>query len=205
MSGKGTDTRQDILKAAKAEFMEKGFRGASLRNIVKTANVTTGAFYGYFESKEQLFDALVEEPAAFIMEEFNRIQAEFKTYSAEKQKEEMGKISGRSMIEWVDYIFDHADAFKLILSCSEGTKYENYIHAMAETEIRATHDFTAVMNRSGENLKTADEDLEHILISGMFTAYFEMVLHDIPRERAKNYVAQLHAFYTAGWTAIMGF
>ena len=205
MSGKGTDTRQDILKAAKAEFMEKGFRGASLRNIVKTANVTTGAFYGYFESKEQLFDALVKEPAAFITDEFNRIQAEFKTYPAEKQREEMGKISGRSMLQWVDYIFDHADAFKLILSCSEGTKYENYIHVMAETEIRATHDFTDVMNRSGKNLKTADEDLEHILISGMFTAYFEMVLHDIPRERAKTYVSQLHAFYTAGWTAIMGF
>ena len=41
-------TQQKILEAAKQEFLEKGFQGASLRNIVKTAGVTTGAFYGCF-------------------------------------------------------------------------------------------------------------------------------------------------------------
>ncbi|MFR4773937.1 MAG: TetR/AcrR family transcriptional regulator [Ruminococcus sp.] len=42
----GTQTR--ILAAAKTEFLEKGFRNASLRTIVKLAGVTTGAFYGYY-------------------------------------------------------------------------------------------------------------------------------------------------------------
>ena len=37
----GTQTR--ILAAAKTEFLEKGFRNASLRTIVKLAGVTTGA------------------------------------------------------------------------------------------------------------------------------------------------------------------
>jgi len=34
--------------------LEKDFNSASLRNIVKTAGVTTGAFYGYFSGKEAL-------------------------------------------------------------------------------------------------------------------------------------------------------
>ena len=34
-----------ILSAAMQEFLKKGFKSASLRNIVKTAGVTTGAFY----------------------------------------------------------------------------------------------------------------------------------------------------------------
>lgn len=50
-----------IHTAAKAEFMEKGFQAASLRNIVKTAGVTTGAFYGYYNSKEELFSAVVAD------------------------------------------------------------------------------------------------------------------------------------------------
>ena len=41
-----------ILSAAMQEFLEKGYKSASLRNIVKTAGVTTGAFYGYYDSKE---------------------------------------------------------------------------------------------------------------------------------------------------------
>lgn len=46
----GTQTR--ILAAAKTEFLEKGFRNASLRTIVKLAGVTTGAFYGYYSNKD---------------------------------------------------------------------------------------------------------------------------------------------------------
>ena len=40
-------TLNKIQQAAIDEFLEKGFRGASLRQIVKHAGVTTGAFsYG---------------------------------------------------------------------------------------------------------------------------------------------------------------
>ena len=46
-----------IFSAAMQEFLEKGFKSASLRNIVKMAGVTTGAFYGYYDSKEDLFEA----------------------------------------------------------------------------------------------------------------------------------------------------
>lgn len=55
----GEQTTLDrILSAAMEEFLAKGFKSASLRNIVKTAGVTTGAFYGYYDSKEALFEAL---------------------------------------------------------------------------------------------------------------------------------------------------
>lgn len=54
-------TLEHIHIAAKKEFLEKGFRSASLRIIVKSAGVTTGAFYGYYSSKEELFAALVDE------------------------------------------------------------------------------------------------------------------------------------------------
>ena len=46
MNRNENNTLDDILSAAKAEFSEKGFQSASLRRIVKNADVTTGAFYG---------------------------------------------------------------------------------------------------------------------------------------------------------------
>ena len=55
-----------IHSAAMQEFLEKGYKSASLRNIVKTAGVTTGAFYGYYNSKEDLFEALVGVQEHFI-------------------------------------------------------------------------------------------------------------------------------------------
>lgn len=201
---KQNNTLDNILNAAKAEFLEKGFRGASLRNIVKNANVTTGAFYGYFKSKEDLFDALVSKPADFIIREFNRIQTEFTYLTPDEQEAGMGKISKNSLIDWIDFIIDHSDVFKLILKSSEGTRYENFIHDMVTREVQATHDFIKTLNQNGKNIPCPDDNLAHILISGMFTAYFEIALHDMPKESAKKYVDDLSKFHIAGWAAIMG-
>ena len=44
----------------------------------------------------------------------------------------------------------------------------------------------------------------HIIASGMFNGLFEIVVHDMPREQARLYVAQFRAFYTAGWLKLMG-
>lgn len=41
MSNEESTTLKNILSAGKAEFLEKDFNSASLRNIVKTAGVTT--------------------------------------------------------------------------------------------------------------------------------------------------------------------
>lgn len=69
-----------ILSAAMQEFLEKGFKSASLRNIVKTAGVTTGALYGYYDSKEDLFEALVDEHYSFLLDCFRKAQKELINY-----------------------------------------------------------------------------------------------------------------------------
>lgn len=54
-------TKERILECAKEEFLKKGYREAQLKDIASAAKVTTGAIYRHFESKEELFYALVQE------------------------------------------------------------------------------------------------------------------------------------------------
>lgn len=202
--GKAADTLARIRAAGQREFLRMGFREASLRQIAKDAGVTTGAFYGYFRSKEELFNALVEEPARVIMAQFVSAQNTFAGLPAEEQPDQMGKISGDCMDWMVGYVYEHFDAFKLILCCSEGTRYENFIHEMVQIEIASTHQFMAVLEQLGHPVAPIDPQLEHLLVSGMFSAFFEMVIHDMPQQQAVRFIKELRAFYTAGWTEIMG-
>ena len=135
MSNEESTTLKKILSAGKAEFLEKDFNSASLRNIVKTAGVTTGAFYGYFSGKEALFAALVEEHAKAIMNIFMSAQEDFKKLPEEEKANHMGVESRTSLNKIVDYIYEHFDEFKLIICKSEGTSYENFIHNMVEIEV----------------------------------------------------------------------
>ena len=64
-------TRDRIHEIARLEFLDKGFQGASLRNIVKEAGVTTGSFYWYYSSKEELYDALVGEHYNHILQMYD--------------------------------------------------------------------------------------------------------------------------------------
>ena len=135
MAKEELSTLNNILDAGRAEFLEKGFKSASLRNIVKTAGVTTGAFYGYFSGKEALFAALVEEHAKAIMNIFMSAQEDFEKLPEEEKANHMGVESRTSLNEIVDYIYEHFDEFKLIICKSEGTSYENFIHNMVEIEV----------------------------------------------------------------------
>ena len=52
--------RQDIIDAALEEFREMGFSGAKTTRIAKKANVSSRTLYNHFESKEVLFQAVLE-------------------------------------------------------------------------------------------------------------------------------------------------
>lgn len=51
----------EIVQAALEVFAEKGFAGAKLDDIAKRAGVSKGALYLYFETKEDIFRAVVRE------------------------------------------------------------------------------------------------------------------------------------------------
>jgi AcrR family transcriptional regulator len=56
---RGRKTRNKLLEAAEIEFGEKGFHEAGISGITYRAGVALGTFYTYFESKEEIFRALV--------------------------------------------------------------------------------------------------------------------------------------------------
>ena len=176
MSETEKTTLERILSAAMQEFLEKGYQSASLRNIVKTAGVTTGAFYGYYKSKEELFEALVGEQYDYFMDCFRKAQYDFAALPPEEQPDNLSSVSGECMHEMLLYAYEHLNEFKLILCHSEGTRFSGMI----------------------------DERLEHILITGMFNTFFELIIHEMPLPEAEYYLQEMRAFYTAGWMKIMG-
>jgi AcrR family transcriptional regulator len=55
------DRREDILQASLHLFAEKGFHGTSMRDIARSADITEGLIYHYFENKRDLFRAIIDE------------------------------------------------------------------------------------------------------------------------------------------------
>ncbi len=62
------DTRGRILEAARASFAERGFDGATMRDVAARAGVDAALVHHYFGSKQQLFVAAMELPIDFAAE-----------------------------------------------------------------------------------------------------------------------------------------
>lgn len=58
-SGHSDEKARQILEGAKEIFLRDGFDGASMNDIARAAGVSKGTLYVYFQSKDQLFAALI--------------------------------------------------------------------------------------------------------------------------------------------------
>lgn len=54
-------TRDKVLKAARELFIERGYEGATIRDIARAAGMSTGAVFASFADKSELFDAILNE------------------------------------------------------------------------------------------------------------------------------------------------
>ncbi|MFI7211518.1 TetR/AcrR family transcriptional regulator [Micromonospora maritima] len=58
-SGAAPDTRERILDEALRLFAERGYVGASIRDLAKRLNMTSASLYYHFSSKEDILDQLL--------------------------------------------------------------------------------------------------------------------------------------------------
>ena len=200
----GEATRLAILDAAIRLTRQVGFDKMTIRDICTAAGVTTGAFYRYYDSKEALFTAMVGEQAEYVLSMFQNTLDDFEKLPGDEQTKQMINISNGCIAGLMDYIYDNHDAFKLLIEHAEGTAYADFIHQLVVREVDSTYSFIRTLTAGGHPVETIHKNLVHMIASGLFTGIFEMIVHDMDREEADQYVSQLARFYAAGWSELLG-
>lgn len=193
-----------IIECAKQEFLEKGFEGASMRNIADNAGYTTGMLYGRFADKGELFKAIVKAPADKLYIYYANVQHEFAGLAPEMQYKDMHIYVDARINEMLDIVYSNFDEFKLIISKSKGSEYENYVDKLIEIETDNTVRFISELNAAGIKVNDVRADLSHMLATAMFNGMFEVVEHDFTKDDARSYIKQLQYFFNAGWDKILG-
>ena len=79
---KATD---NIILAAREEFMRYGYLDASIRRIADKANTSAKSIYTRFSNKEGLFEYFVKEQAEFFINGVAKNLTEFSSHTREDQ------------------------------------------------------------------------------------------------------------------------
>lgn len=84
-------TQQQILNAAEQEFARHGLRGARMSAIAQVAQVTSATLHYYFESKENLYKAVLQRPVDEVQKTL--AQQNFEALSAEEALKQIIRIA----------------------------------------------------------------------------------------------------------------
>ena len=104
-TARGKRTREKLLRAAEIEFGEKGFHEAAVAGITYRAGVALGTFYTYFESKEEIFQALV-----------SYMSSRTRSWIAERVADAPDRLTAERMgLEaYIEFVCQHKGIYRII-------------------------------------------------------------------------------------------
>lgn len=192
-----------ILDSAKSEFLALGFEKASLQHICSRAEVTTGALYKRYRSKEDLFCAVVADTVS-----------DLKGILAEKTSADLRSMTDEALIRawdmdidymmwWFRFLYDRHDGFVLLLKCAEGTSYSNFQHDWVETMTAATYEYYQEARRRGLTETDISTQEMHILLSAFWTTIYEPFIHDFTWQQIEEHCRLVCGLFN--WYQVLGF
>jgi len=104
-TARGKRTREKLLRAAEIEFGEKGFHEAAVSGITYRAGVALGTFYTYFESKEEIFQALV-----------SYMSHRTRSWIAERVADAADRLTAerRGLEAYIEFVCQHKGIYRII-------------------------------------------------------------------------------------------
>ncbi|PID92427.1 MAG: TetR family transcriptional regulator [Bacteroidetes bacterium] len=195
------DIRHKILDAAKKEFIEKGFKGSSMRSIAALSGVTTSNIYNYYQSKDQIF----QEILAPLLECFRKLEEDHNSPERislrifDSKEEQQLRIN-----QLVDLILIHRDELKLLLFKSHGSSLESFRDEYTNRQTVMGLEYCKMISDKYPYIQSdISEFFLHSMSSWIITIIGEIVSHNLSPEDIERFVGEYIEFLTAGWKKMM--
>lgn len=201
-----TASHEKIVAAAMREFQEKGFERASMKAVADAVGMTSAALYRHFDSKQDMFAALVQ-PA---IDELNAWREQHIASSYDVLEQGNTKLMWEFDADYndarmvLDVMYRQPEAFRLLFCCSAGTVYENYAHDMVKLTADRMMCFLQDCKAQGYPVREVQQDEMHMLVSAYCAALIQPIEHGYSKEDATRYLKTIVDFFTPGWRMITG-
>ena len=204
MPAKKVNTPDKIKNTARTIFLANGFRETSMQMIASEVGISAPGLYKHFESKEEIFSALVDPLITAIKEILHMAENEKDTLLAEGKSETVWNKE-KTFKEMLDFIYANFSGMKLLLFCAEGTAYENIIDKVADYETQVMLRTLPRLRVQGMDIPEIDAETISTMMRQQYRTHAEFIRKDYPRERAEQYQKEVDTFFTAGWRALLRF
>ena len=195
------DIYRSILKAARSEFLNKGFKEASMRNISQKADVGLSNIYNYFKNKDEIFEAIVkpakDEMFTFITRQHTEEYIDFNKISPFGHQEE-------AMEYYINLIYKYKDEYHLLLYRSQGSSLDNFREALGNHITKVSHNYMELEKKYNPEINKISPFFIHVMSSWMVSILGEIVIHNLSKRKIREFFREYFRFSFAGWRELTG-
>ncbi len=175
---KSAQTRARILEAARTEFLERGFHGATVASIAARAGVAAQTVYFVFHTKAELISAVID---AAVMGESD-LPPELTQWWRAMEAEPDPAESLRLFVRGAADSFERASAIALVLSAAALTDDELRARSEQHEQLRRTGFREVVNGLAGKGRLAPGLDVD-TATDILLTVYGDATYHSLRMER----------------------
>jgi len=160
------ETRQRIIEAAIAAFAERGFHGASTREIAGRCGVTQGLVTYHYKNKDNLWRAAAEHLFRGVLD---RVQRSI----ADERPDDPRALARAAIRHYALYVAEKPELMRFMVH--EGSVDEERVQWLVDTHVAGMYQtFGGIMNAAG--VASDAMPLEHLyyVIAGASSLMFAM-------------------------------
>ena len=91
--------KSEIIQTACQLFLAKGYASTTMQDIMKSLDVAKGTIYHYFESKEAILEAVLDEMVGTMTEKMQKIHVQGNALEKMRALIEAGNVAGDELIQ----------------------------------------------------------------------------------------------------------
>ena len=156
--------QQQLLDAAIRVFARKGYRAASIDDMIKEAGVARGTFYLYFEGKKEIFLKIIDsyfEKLRALFEELSQYEVTPKNFRQHMRE---------TLLAWLSFFVRHKDLAKIMFreANSIDESFERRWDELGEAEKAHIAASIRALQDAGCFRRTISPEAVCLFIEGMF-------------------------------------
>lgn len=193
------EIRNSIINCSREEFIANGFEKASMRTIAKKSKISLSNIYNYFDNKDAIFEAVLQDT-------INELELAKKNISdITKSKKTLTYLNfDKSQVYFdilVHFVEKHKTNLRLLALQSYGSKLANYIPDWVDNYSKM--EYLSIKNK----FKGHKDVIKHIpseffinsLCKFFFKGVIDLIELDLPEKKFEQNLNEVFSFVYQGW------
>ncbi len=195
------DIRKVILKVAREEFADKGYKDTSMRTIAQRAEVGLSNIYNYFKNKNEIFrEVLSSVLKAFedsMIEHNNEDYISLDIFSSDEYLRRQTDL-------FFSLVAKYKEDLRILFFNASGSSLENFRDEIIEIHTQTGREYLRLMKEKYPDVNTdISPFFTHTMCAWFMSSIEELVMHDLSDSEMEQFIREYMEYGTAGWKKIL--